>query len=114
MTVAWACPHCGRDDDSCLMAIEGARHELAKKYVEDLDFIDDQHRRIAGEGFLAGFAAGVREVISTSRPASRRDQGPDPDIKNWCVMPIGDKLLLGATLFAAVLGLGWCAGRWVL
>lgn len=51
--------------------------EQAIAYVESLDFIDDQNRRIAGEAYLAGAKAAFERAADTAFEKVRCDDRTD-------------------------------------
>jgi hypothetical protein len=53
------------------MAEQSDAMAAAVRYVDELDYIEDQHRRMSGEGFLAG----VKWARSRVAPAERKKDG---------------------------------------
>jgi demethoxyubiquinone hydroxylase (CLK1/Coq7/Cat5 family) len=48
--------------------------EMAREYVEELDYIDNQHRRMAGNGFLAGARAALGLAADVAQAEADSEQ----------------------------------------
>lgn len=61
--------------------------EAAEEYVKELDYIDNEHRRMAGNGFLAGFEWGRKWAIgyfNDYRQAYDESIFPPTDMEQFC------------------------------